>query len=299
MKQFPTMAEASASRNIQFLLLCLAATTAMFARTAISPLQETIRIALSLSDNQMALLQGPALALPMAITAIPMGLVIDRYSRVRLLFFFALLEVGGSLLTAIASGFAMLFLARCLVGLSVSVISTTAFSLLADLYAPDQRGRASMAVVIGQYIGMSAAFALGGALLEWVKSGPDDWRWATLWLTGPLILVAGVILAMREPQRVSVTIENPTVRESFAELWRYRALIGPLLAGLVLAEMAVLAVLTWAAPAFSRGYALPPERVGTIMAVVVLTSGLLGPTIGGVLADTCQRADGPRRTALV
>jgi MFS family permease len=69
--------------------------------------------------------------------------------------------------------------------------------------------------------------------------------------------------------------------------------------GLVMAEIAVLATLTWAGPALARSFALPPDRVGAIMATVVLISGLLGPVAGGFAADMAERAGGPRRTMWV
>jgi MFS family permease len=284
------------SRGFQLLLVTIATTAVAYARTAVSPLQETMRIALALSDNQMAMLQGPALALPVVLAAIPLGLLIDRYSRVHLLFIFAVLSTAGSVLTALASNFALLFAARCLVGLAATAISTTAFSLLADLYAPAQRGRASMVVVVGQYGGMSAAFALGGALLAISGAGPDAWRWTMLWLIGPLVPVIFSMLAMREPARTGLVIEKPSAREICVELWRYRAVIAPLLIGLVMAEVAVLAVLTWAAPTLSRSFVLSPDRIGAIMAMGLMLSGILGPTVGGILADLCQRTGGPRRT---
>jgi len=290
---------APAARGYHLLLLTLAAAAATYARTAIGPLQESMRAALSLSDNQMALLQGLALALPMLIVAVPLGLLIDRRSRVRLLFVFAVLNAAGSALTAIASTFSLLFLARCLVGLTATAITTAAFSLLADLYAPAQRGRASMVVVVGQYGGMSGAFALGGALLAVAGSSSENWRWAVLWLTVPLVLVMFAMLAMREPPRTGLAIENPTTRQSFIELWCYRAVILPLLAGLIIVEIGIGAVLIWAAPSFSRGFALAPDRIGAIMGIALMVSGLLGPIVGGMLADQCQRNGGPRRTMLV
>jgi MFS family permease len=290
------MNDAPAGRGFQFTLIALAAAMAAYARFTLGPLQESVRVALSLSDNQMALLQGPALALPMVIASIPLGLVIDRYSRVRLLLIFAAIDAGGSLLTAAARGFALLFLARCMVGLAVAAISTTAFSLLADLYAPAARGRASMVVIVGQYGGMSGAFALGGALLAAPNLGLEGWRWAVLGLSAPLVVVLFLMLLLREPARNDLVIQNPSARQSFNELWRYRSVIAPLLAGLVMAEMEILAVLTWAAPALSRRFSLPTDLVGSIVAVALLVSGLFGPILGGLSADVCQRTGGPRRT---
>src|SRR5882762_5168807 len=97
-----------ARRSWQLALLTLAVAAAAYAGNALSPLQEAMRAALSFSDNEVAILQGPALAIPMALAAIPLGLVIDRYSRVRLLLVLSIVDLLGSVLTARASHFAIL-----------------------------------------------------------------------------------------------------------------------------------------------------------------------------------------------
>jgi MFS family permease len=281
------------------MLLTLAALAGSYARITLGPLQETMRVALGLSDNHMAILQGPALALPMVAAAIPLGLIIDRYSRVRLLVVLAAFNLAGSVLTATAPNFTILIMARCLIGLSAFATAPVAYSLLADLYPPAQRGRATMVMALGQVGGLSIAFALGGALVVMPEVGPNSWRWAMLWLSAPLLPVVFAMLIMREPPRSGVTIEKPSVREAFAELWRYRTIIAPLFAGIAIVQLAEGASGIWAAPTLSRSFGLSPDRVGAIMAIGLLISGMLGPVTGGLLADHCQRGGGPRRTLSV
>jgi len=281
-------------RSLQFALLTTVAVAALYARTAVSPLQESMRVTLALSDNQLAMLQGPALAIAPVAAAVPLGLLVDRFSRVRILFISLLANVLGTLATAAAPTFAALFAARCLIGLAHTATSTAAFSLLSDLYGPTQRGRASMAIVIGQFAGMAAAFALGGILAAKFSSPTSSWRIAMMWLAAPLVPVLFTTLGMREPPRGGVVVRAASVRESFAELWSERALLVPLLTGMLMIEVADCAVLVWAAPALARNFALAPDRVGEIMSSVVLTSGVLGSVTGGVLADWCQRVGGPR-----
>jgi MFS family permease len=284
-------------RALQLLLLAVAVAAAGYARTVISPLQEAMRLALSLTDNQIAILQGPAMALPLVIASMPLGLLIDRSIRVRLIFIFAALNLFGSLFTVFAPSFNLLLVARCCVGLAGFTTFPIVMSLLADLYAPPQRGRVTMAISIGQVVGNSAAFALGGALLAQFGSGLDAWRSTMLWLTAPLVLVTLLMLAMREPPRTGVLVAKLSTRETVLELWRYRKAIGPILIGLVMAEIAIGAMLIWTAPTFSRSFNLAADHIGAIMAVVLLTSGLLGPVLGGLLADFCQRTSGPARTS--
>ena len=69
-------------RLLQLLLLAVCACAGNYARFALGPLQEALALSLSLTDTQMAWLQGTAMALPMAICAVPVGMAIDRYGRV-------------------------------------------------------------------------------------------------------------------------------------------------------------------------------------------------------------------------
>jgi MFS family permease len=247
----------------------------------------------------MALLQGPALYLPTVLCFVPLGLMINRYSRVRLLFVFTVLSVVVSACTALSYNFTALFFARCLVGLAAAATSTIVFSIMGDLYPPAQRGRANTVVVLGQVGGMSAAFALGGALLVAGGERTGAWSWTLLWLCAPLIPLTLALLLLREPPRTEVAIANPSARVALTELWRYRSVIWPLLAGSVMIGTANMATQIWAAPVLSRTFALAPDRIGAIMATVLLLSGVAGSIAGGVLADLCHGKSGPRRTMWV
>jgi MFS family permease len=286
-------------RGFQLFVLTLAAMAAAYSKTAVGPLQEAIRVDLMLSDNQMALLQGPALALPMVLAALPLGLVIDRYSRVRLLLMLAVMNALCLMMTALTARFELLFLARCLAGLGAFATVPVVISLLADLYPPAQRGRVLTVMTIGQFGGAAAVFALGGEILTGLHDGSSGWRAVLLWLTLPLVAVAALVLALREPPRTGVEVDKPSVRAACAELWGYRALIVPLSVGVVLVEVALGAALVWTAPTLSRSFGLSPDRIGAIMGAVVLTSGILGAIAGGVLADVAQRAGGTRHTVSV
>jgi MFS family permease len=286
----------SRARAFQLLLLTAAAASANYGQTALGPLQEAIRIATGLGDNQMAVLQGPALALPLAFAAIPVGLLIDRYSRARLLLIFGALNLVAALATTLATGFVSLFIARCLVGLVVPSTSMTALSMIADIFQPAQRGRALMIMAIGQVGGMSVAFAAGGGLLRLAGAAPNSWRWAMGGLSAPIAVITALLLFAKEPSRRSVAVNNPSTRAAFSELWRYRRLIAPLLAGVVMVGLVDTASIIWAVPTLIRNFSLTSDRVGAIMSAGLLTAGLTGPLLGGALADISQRGGGPRRT---
>ena len=284
----------SQRRTYALAILTVTATAAVYARFTLSPLQEAIQSDLSLTDNQIALLQGPALAIPGVVCAIPLGLAADKMSRGRLLFILTSLIFSGGLLTAFASNFETLLLGRIVVGAAVPAISTAIFSLIGDLCPPEQRGRASILIAVGQYMGLSAAFMFGGLLLG--KLGFNGWHRVIFYLDLPIVLIACILLQLAEPAREPRPSEEMQERGSFRELWQHRHVVGTIVTGLVMGDMAVFAVLTWALPAFVRSFSLPPERIGALMSATVLVSGVIGPAVGGFLADACQKTGGTRKT---
>jgi MFS family permease len=286
----------------QLALLAAAIWGVAYARAALGPLQEAIRVDLALSDYQIAWLQGPALALPMALAAVPFGLLVNRCSRVVLLGVFVALSFLGTVAAVLASSLSALFMSRCVIGLAIAAITVTVYSMVADLYPPAQRGRATMVVAVGEVGGAPAAFTLGGYGLAVSLSqslfGLAPWRAALLELSLLLIPVMALMLFVRDPVRTGLRVENPSLRGLWPELWTYRTVLGPLLLARMMMWIADGAVLVWAAPSFARRFHLSPDVIGALMGTVLLVSGLLGPLLGGPLADFCQRTGGPRRTVM-
>jgi predicted MFS family arabinose efflux permease len=127
----------------QLLLFAIAAWTATYSRLIVGPLQEAMRQSMSISDNRMAILQGSAIAIPMAIGAIPVGLLADRISRKAILLVATALALIAVMLIGMASSFDELLLARSLLGLSIPGMLVPAYSMGGDLVGPTQRGRAT------------------------------------------------------------------------------------------------------------------------------------------------------------
>jgi MFS family permease len=281
----------------QLLVLTVVMAAIGYIRTAISPLQEAMRIGLVLTDNEMALLQGPVIGIPVALLAIPLGVLIDRHSRTRLLITLVVLSLTGSLFTGMVTDFRWLLIARGIAGVAGLGIIPVVLSLLADLFPPAQRGRATTVIFVGQVAGNSAAFAWGGAVLAAAGSAPSAWQDAMLLLNVPLVPILLVVIGLREPARTNACAEIPSFNSAWMIMRPRRVAIVSLTAGIVLLEIAVGALLIWAAPMLSRNFGLAPDNVGAVMAIGMLVSGVIGPIFGGTLADICQRSGGPQLTA--
>lgn len=275
--------------------MTIAVWAATYTRVVIGPLQESVKAALSLSDNQIALLQGMGFALPLALCAVPLGLLADRAPRMRMLLCFMSLALLSCVLTAFATSFMLVLAARALAGLSVAGVIVPAYSIMADLFAPGERGRATMVMAIGEICGAPTAFALGGALLvATAKGGYQDWRLSLLWMAAILVPALSLMLLGQEPRRADIAVERPSLQRAWPELWQHRSVAVPLQVARATLFVADGAVFVWGAPLFARTYRLSPDHIGTILGAALLAGGLLGPALGGPLVDFCQRRGGPR-----
>jgi len=284
--------------------LCLLAVTicaGVAMQFSISPVQEAIKLELGLSDRQTSFVQGLAVAIPVALLAIPVGRLTDRSNRVRLLICMALAWSAGTALTAMATGFVSLFAARMLANIGAILAIPLAISLASDLSRPEQRGRALLPLSIGKIAGQAAAFAVGGALFGLLTAntalagGLSAWRGvhiAFALLSAVLILP---LLLLKEPARREVsTGAGLSFRAAMAAIWQRRGLLIPLFIGQVTVVMADVAALNWAPTVLVRDYGLAPDNFAGWMGLAFLLSGLLGSLIGGFAADAGHRSRLPR-----
>jgi MFS family permease len=72
----------------------------------------------------------------------------------------------------------------------------------------------------------------------------------------------------------------------------------PVLGGLVMSELAIVAALTWAGPTLTREFSLDAGAAGRAVALGLLVSGTAGPVLGGFVSDLAQRTGGARRSLL-
>jgi MFS family permease len=111
-----------------------------------------------------------------------------------------------------------------------------------------------------------------------------------------LVPVFLLMFSIRETPRDGGKRVGAGVVAAWTQLWGFRSTVTPLILARVMVWIADGAVLIWGAPIFAREFRLPPDRVGGIVGSVLLIGGLLGPLLGGVVSDWCQRVGGPRRT---
>lgn len=274
-------------------ILALAMTAGFAAMTSFGTVQEAAKAELGMSDYALGLVQGVAAALPLALFSVPIGILVDRWNRVRLLAGLAALWTVGTLLTAYAQSIPVLFVARMLTGIGTTGALTAALSIGADLCPPEQRGRALLIVTTGKTLGIAAGFALTGALFGLFAAGGlglPNWRAAHLALAALLFVCLLPLLSLREPARREVVAAGAPLKVVGRMLWARRAFLAPLFLGQVSVVMADNAAIVWAAPVLGRSYGLSPNEFAGWMGALVLGTGLGGAILGGFAADWGQRS---------
>lgn len=289
-------------RNGAIALITLAVFSGTAARYALSPMQELAKADLGLGDHQVALLQGMAIALPTALMSIPVGRLVDRGNRARLMLVLALLCTVGSLLTALAPGFGAAFASRMLLLAGVVAAQPATLSLVSDLTEPAERGRFITLTSLGQAAGATAAYMLAGVLLAWLPgavagtalAGLSPWRLVQLAWTLVMGVTALALLALREPARSEVgsAATHASLMDTLRALWAYRRLLLPLCGGMVSIGMADAAAGIWAVPILTRSFHLTPADFGPWLGMLNLVSSVIGAVLGGLAADLGQRGRG-------
>ena len=289
----------SGRRMLAVILLSVAVANGAAMRTLLSPIGEAAKRDLGISDLRMSLLQGAAVALPMVVLALPLGWLVDHFSRAKLLACAALAGSAGGALIASGTGFATLFVARAMIALGSVCALPAAISLAADLSRPDRRGRTVLLVSLGSTVGTALAFTIGGRLLALLNDlaaagrplfGVAPWRAAHLVFASAGLIVLALLLFLREPPRRETGAGAATTASIGRELWSRRWFLLALVVAQNSAVMADTAATIWAAPVLIRGYGIGPERFAGWLGLTVILAGAIGAVAGGLLADLGRRA---------
>lgn len=240
-----------------------------------------------LTDSQLGLLAGTVYAISFAIAGIPLGMLIDRVNRVRLLTGLVAIWSGLTALCAGAQSFAALILMRIGIGAAESGGTPTNLSLISDIFDRKSRSTAVGAYMMGPSLGTILGFALAGII-----AANYGWRAAFLAAGIPgLVLAAVLFLTVREPVRGAgdatagaATVKAPPLAESLRLLWSNRAMVH-LIVGLTLANTVAAGVSVWLPALLMRNHGASVQTAGLSIAFGVATFAALASLGGGFLAD--------------
>jgi MFS family permease len=286
-----------AYRNYVLFILFVVYGLSYVDRQLLSILMEPIRQEFEFSDMQLGMLSGVAFALFYATLGMPIARYADRHSRVNIITVALVVWSAATALTAQATSFLQLFLARVGVGVGEAGCNPSAYSIISDYFPVRRRATAMSVYSTGVYLGQFIGFVTAG----WIAQ-QYGWRTAFYVVGLPGIAVAVVLkLTLREPPRgfsepASYVPKAPpaatVVLGKLAALPSFRHL--SLAAGLH--ALVGYGLNNYYSAFLMRSHGMSLTETSAALAVVTLTGGLAGTYLGGKLSDTLanRRGGDPR-----
>ena len=259
---------------------------------------EPMKQEMALTDIQIGLLQGTVFGLAYGLSSLPMGWLIDRRNRTRLLIIGVVVWAAAMAGSGLSSAFGPLVAWRIALGVVTALLVLASLSIIADLFPPERRAVATSLFAGGQACGQAAGILAGGAafdLLARAGFGIGDLSpWRILYIAAAAVCVALLLLLffLREPARQEQDFDGEGAAGGWRELWAHRGFLAPLLGGLLFSVISVQGATVWAAPLLMRNFDLTPGGFAGWLSAVTLGGLILGALAGGQLAELGRRRGG-------
>jgi predicted MFS family arabinose efflux permease len=250
-----------------------------------SILIEPVKAEFKLSDGQLGLLTGLAFGATYALAGLPMGWLIDRVNRTKLLAAVVAIWSACTAICGFAQSYTALVLARLAVGASESAAAPTAMSMISDLFPKERRSTAMGIFWTSTALGTATSLVLGGVIATNL-----GWRAAFFVAGAPGLILAGLILlTVREPVRehgtlVTLEVEAPTLLQTLTFVGA-NPMVYHAFAGIGLASLAMSGVPVWAASFLVRTQEFSLPQAGLMAGLGVGLFGALGSLAGGPVGD--------------
>jgi MFS transporter, Spinster family, sphingosine-1-phosphate transporter len=239
-----------------------------------------LRAEFGVTEAQLGALVS-AVSVVIALTALPIALVVDRSSRVRAIAIMGSFWSVATAACAFAPGYVALLAARLGIGVGQAGFGPAGAAVLGAAYPPERRATALGVFQMGAPIGVVTGSVVGSLVAaHW------GWRPAFLVVAVPGLVLALLALRLRDYRTVP---ERSRGRAAAAALLGARSALGAMLGGALLLVV-VSTLYTWLPTHLERAYGVPPARAG-VMASFVVLAGALGTVTAGHVADRLARRD--------
>ena len=161
------------------ILLALTQFTVVLDFMVMSPLGDMLMKSMSLSTSQFGFAVS-GYALSAGASGLLTAGFADKFDRKKLLLFFYIGFIAGTLLCGLATSYLLLLMARIITGIFGGVIGSISMAILADLFPMEQRGRAMGFMQMG----FGASQVLGIPISLYIA---NVWGWQS-----PFIMIVGL-----------------------------------------------------------------------------------------------------------
>lgn len=253
-------------------------------RKILSVLFPLIKEDWNLSDMQLSMLEGVT-SITIAIFVIPMAILVDRWSRKKMI---AIMVFAWSLVTiacAFAENYTQLLLLRGLIGIGEAAYAPAAIAMISKFFPIKHRAK---------YIGIYDAAAPLGVALGMILGGyigmAYGWRHAFGLVAVPGILLSILFLFVRDYK--TLPMYHNHIKTNFQishiiDLCKTKTLWYVYIAFACMVGINT-SVLDWAPSFFMRVHGLTQVQAGYVSAIIAATV-LIGAPLGGIVGDRLSR----------
>lgn len=207
----PTKDKFSSSEVLVIILLALTQFTVVLDFMVMSPLGDMLMKSMDLTTTQFGF-SVSAYAFSAGISGLLTAGFADRFDRKKLLLFFYVGFILGTLFCGLTTSYYMLLAARIFTGLFGGVIGSISMAIVTDLFPIERRGR-----VMGfMQMGFGASQVLGIPISLYIA---NVWGWQSPFL---MIVVLGTItllVIVFKLQPINKHLALQTDRSAFSHLW--------------------------------------------------------------------------------
>ncbi len=259
----------------------------------VGPIQESLGV----NDTEIGLLHGFTFAAFYAIMGLPIARMIDRGNRPAIIATGIALWSIATAASGLATDFWHLVGARTCVAVGEAVLIPGAVSLLADLFAPDRRGRAMGVLGAGAPVGAGLGLLAGGLLLGVFTLNPPTlpflgqllpWQATFIAVGLPGLVIAALMLLVSEPRRMGAAKAERTpgvpVSATVDFLKGNTRTFTAIMFGTGALYLAVYGWTGWTPTYFVRELGWTYPEIGKALGVILTIAGPVGAIGGASLA---------------
>jgi MFS family permease len=300
------------------IVLTLAYTFSFVDRQVLNLLVEPIKADLGLTDTSISFLQGLAFVIPYVLMSVPLGRLVDKFSRIMVLVFGVMIWSLATLACGMSNSYSQLLVARMGVGVGEASVTPAAWSLLADYFPPERLAGPVSFFLMGPYLGGGLALIGGAAVIDWSASFGEivlpviglvsPWQFTFIVVALPGLLITALLFTLPRTSRKSIEQnESPTAavtappwREVWAYMLKHHRIYLAVLLGVPFLVVILYGLQGWVPTILVRVYGWDLGSAGRIYGTLALIAGsagvLSGPIVGGWLKRR-GRHDYPLRLA--
>ena len=280
-------------------ILFLAYTLSFVDRQIFAFLVDPIKADFHISDSAFAFMSGFGFVIIYTVLGIPIGRLADSHNRRNIMT--AGIAVW-SVMTAwcgVARGYWQLFLGRFGVGVGEAALSPCAYSMLTDNFPREKRSLPLNVYSAGILVGAGLANVFGGLATQAALSmGPQTipvigivkgWQFAFLMVGIPGLVIALLVLTLREPARHERRAEA-RLWETLIYLWHHKGTYITLIVGVSMFATSNYAIINWMPAYYDRNFGWNRAEFGSYFGTIIAVFGPIGLIVSGVLATKMLKA---------